>query len=145
MGESKSVCGASMTGFGTNPTAAGRFLKMLAYSDPRLPSHEGCVGIIVPSVGYVVILTGLDSEPHLLVTAVDEAGDGVTGVLLADLAEETVQRLNVLAGNHQRRQELTTAIRRAEDLMTFRVPISELHQRDSPATQGSESLTGGGR
>ncbi|WP_336339481.1 hypothetical protein [Haloarcula brevis] len=98
-----------------------------------------------PTVGDVVTLTELDSEPHLLVTAVYEAADEVTGVLLADLAAETIQRLDATAGNRQRRRELTTAIRRAEDLMTFRVPVTELRQRDSPATQGSEALTGGER
>ncbi|RLM90064.1 hypothetical protein [Haloarcula sp. Atlit-7R] len=98
-----------------------------------------------PAVGDVVVLTELDSEPPLLVTAVDEAGDEVTGVLLADLAAETIQRLDATAGDRQRRQELTTAIRRAEDLMTFRVPVAELRQRDQPATQGSEPATGGVR
>jgi hypothetical protein len=97
----------------------------------------------VPSVGDVVVLTELDSEPRLLVTAVDEAADEVTGVLLADLAAETLQRLEATAGDRQRRRELTTAIRRADDLMTFRVPVDELRQRDSPATQRSESATGG--
>ena len=51
-----------------------------------------------PSAGDIVVLTELDSEPHLLVTAVDEAGDDVTGVLLADLAAETIQRLERSAG-----------------------------------------------
>jgi len=98
-----------------------------------------------PSVGDVVVLTELDSEPRLLVTAVDELADEVTGVLLADLAAETIQRLEATAGNRQRRRKLTTAIRRAEDLMTFRVPVAELRQRDQSATQGRDSLMGGGR
>ncbi|NLV13987.1 MULTISPECIES: hypothetical protein [Haloarcula] len=98
-----------------------------------------------PSVGDVVAPTELDSEPHLLVTAVDAASDDVTGVLLADLAEETLQRLEATAGNRQRRRELTTTIRRAEDLMTFRVPVGELRQRNQLATQRSESATGGNR
>jgi hypothetical protein len=99
----------------------------------------------VPSAGDVVVLTELDSEPRLLVTAVEEAGDEVTGVLLADLAEETIQRLDATAGDRQHRRELTTAIRRAADLMTFRVPVAELRQRDQSATQGRDPLTGGDR
>ncbi|NLV12177.1 hypothetical protein [Haloarcula argentinensis] len=98
-----------------------------------------------PSVGDVVVLTELDSEPHLLVTAVDEVADEVAGVLLADLAAETLQRLEATAGDRQRRRKLTTAIRRAEDLMTFRVPVDELRQRDQPTTQRSESATVGNR
>jgi len=95
-----------------------------------------------PSVGDVVVLTELDSEPRLLVTVVDGADDEVTGILLADLAEETIQRLEATAGDRQRRRKLTTAIRRAEDLMTFRVPVGELRQRDQPTTQGRGSLMG---
>ncbi|WP_420182828.1 hypothetical protein ACNO8S_16195 (plasmid) [Haloarcula sp. KBTZ06] len=98
-----------------------------------------------PSVGDVVVLTELDSEPRLLVTAVDEFADEVTGVLLADLAAETIQRLEATAGNRQRRRKLTTAIRRADDLMTFRVPVDELRQRDQPTTQSRDSLMGGDR
>ena len=98
-----------------------------------------------PTAGDIVVLTELDSEPHLLVTAVDEAADEVIGVLLADLAAETIQRLDATAGDRQRRQELTTAIRRAEDLMTFRVPVAELRPRDQPPTQGPNSPTGGDR
>lgn len=99
----------------------------------------------IPTVGDVVVLTELDSEPHLLVTAVDEADNEATGVLLADLAAETIGRLNATAGNRQRRQKLTTAIRRAEDCMTLCVPVAELRQHNRPTTQGSEPATGRGR
>ncbi|EMA07872.1 hypothetical protein [Haloarcula marismortui] len=99
----------------------------------------------IPTVGDVVILTELDSEPHLLVTAIDEADNAVTGVLLADLAAETIERLNATAGNRQRRQKLTTAIRRAEDCMTLCVPVDELRQHNRPTTQGRDSLMGGNR
>lgn len=97
-----------------------------------------------PAVGDVVVLTELDSNPRLLVTAVDETSDDVTGVLLADLAEETIQRLDATAGDRQRRQELTTTIRRTEDLMTFCVPFAELRRRDRDR-QRHGPLTGGER
>lgn len=96
-----------------------------------------------PTVGDVVVLTELDSEPPLLVTAVDEANNDVTGVLLADLAKATIQRLEASADDSQRRQDLTTAIQRTEDLMTFCVPVAELRHRDGPDRQGRGPLTGG--
>ena len=49
-----------------------------------------------------IVLTELDSEPHLLVTAAAEVGDDITGVLLADLAPETIQRFELSAGDRQR-------------------------------------------
>jgi len=96
-----------------------------------------------PDVGNLVVLTDLDSDPRLLVTAVDDDTDDVTGVLLADLAAETIHRLEASMDDHQRRQQVTTAVRRADELMTFRVPVDELRRWDPPATEQPVSTEGG--
>lgn len=77
-------------------------------------------------IGQIVVLTEVDSDPRLLVTAADDDTEDVTGVLLADLADDTIQRLEPSVGDRQHCQQLTTAVRRTDDLMTFRVPVDEL-------------------
>ncbi|MFC7251432.1 hypothetical protein ACFQJ5_16540 [Halomicroarcula sp. GCM10025324] len=44
----------------------------------------------LPEVGETVAITTADSEPWLLVCTVHEDAQAVTGVLVADLADETV-------------------------------------------------------
>jgi len=95
-----------------------------------------------PDRGEVGALTDVESEPPLLVTAV--TADHVTGVLVADLAAETIQRLEQSVDDHERRANLATAIRQSESLPTFDVPVTECRrdERDSnrtgPFDRGSE-------
>ncbi|MBX0296786.1 hypothetical protein [Haloarcula nitratireducens] len=83
---------------------------------------------MTPAVGAVVVLTELDSAPRLLVTAVDN-DETVTGVLLADLAEETRQRL-ASTGDRHRREELVLAVTQTTELARFCVPVAECRQLD---------------
>lgn len=92
-------------------------------------------------VGEVVSVTELDSEPALLVLAVDE---DLTGALLADLASETIQRLEATIGDREGRREVATAVANAADIMTFAVPPAEVAHRNEPGIQGCPPLQGGG-
>ncbi len=68
---------------------------------------------MTPEVGEVVAITTTASEPQLLVTNVE--ADAVRGVLLADLASETLHRLEHTAGDRQRRRQLATAEQASAD------------------------------
>lgn len=96
----------------------------------------------LPEVGETVAITTVDSEPWLLVCAVDDDAREVTGVLVADLADETVQRLEESIGDRERRRKLTTAVSSA-DLMTFAVPREALRHLGSPGIQGCTHPQGG--
>ena len=89
----------------------------------------------LPEVGETVAITTAESEPWLLVCAVDDDVLEVTGVLVADLADETVQRLEASVGDRERRRKLATAVS-SKDLMTFAVPCEELRHLGSPGIQG---------
>ena len=91
-------------------------------------------------VGEVVTLTELDSEPAVLVLAVDE---DLTGALLADLATETIQRLEATVGDREGRREIVTAVANAEEIMTFAVPPAEVAHRNGPGIQGCTPPQGG--
>ncbi|MBX0297666.1 hypothetical protein [Haloarcula nitratireducens] len=91
---------------------------------------------MTPAVGAVVALTELDSEPRLLVTAVDDADNTVTGVLLADLAAETIQRL-ASAGDRHRREELILAVTQTTELARFCVPVEDCRQLDESGFDGA--------
>ncbi|WP_245545410.1 hypothetical protein [Halomicrobium katesii] len=93
-----------------------------------------------PERGEVVAVTTVDSEPPLLVTHVES--DAVRGVLLADLADETIQRLTDTAGDRDQRRQLVDAVQHA-DLMTFRVPFADLRHRGQPGIQGCHLPQGG--
>ncbi|EMA31533.1 MULTISPECIES: hypothetical protein [Haloarcula] len=84
-----------------------------------------------PSVGEIVAITTTDSDPLLLVSTI--ADDHVTGVLLADLATETLQRLQASEPDTATRQQLAAAIGRTDELMSFTVPLTDcaLVERDS--------------
>ncbi|WP_424005516.1 hypothetical protein ACOZ4I_19315 (plasmid) [Haloarcula salina] len=84
-----------------------------------------------PDPGEVVTLTDVESEPPLLVCRITD--DHVSGVLLADLAAATLQRLEQSVDDHERRAELATAIQEAASLPTFEVPVTECRrdERDS--------------
>ncbi|MBX0297002.1 hypothetical protein [Haloarcula nitratireducens] len=90
---------------------------------------------MMPAVGAVVVLTKLDSTPRLFVTAVDDGDDTVTGVLLADLAAETLQRL-ASVGDRHRREELVLAVTQTE-LARFCVPVEECRQLDESGFDGA--------
>lgn len=92
-------------------------------------------------VGEVVSLTELDSEPALLVLDVDE---DLTGALLADLANETIERLEATIGDREGRRAVVTAVANAEDIMTFGVPPAEVAHRNGPGIQGYTPPQGGG-
>jgi len=73
-----------------------------------------------PQLGEIVAVTTTDSEPWLLVTHVE--GDTIEGVLLADLARETVIRLADAVDEPERRRDLARACRRTDDLPAFTLP-----------------------
>jgi len=76
-----------------------------------------------PTVGEIVAITTIDSDPRLLVCTADD--EHVTGVLLADLTTETIQRLRTSEPDTATRRELATAIVPADDLMSFTIPITD--------------------
>ncbi|MFU1783190.1 hypothetical protein ACM16X_17620 [Haloarcula japonica] len=84
-----------------------------------------------PSVGEIVAITTTDSEPLLLVSSTTD--DDVTGVLLADLATETLHRLDASEPDTATRRELAAAITQTDELMSFTVPTTDCAQveRDS--------------
>ena len=84
-----------------------------------------------PTVGEIVASTTTDSDLRLLVCTVDD--DEITGVLLADLATETLHRLRRSDYDTATRRELATAVERAEECMSFTVPTTDcaLVERDN--------------
>jgi len=92
------------------------------------------------AVGEVVTITELDSEPPLLVLDVDEP---LITVLLADLAHETIQRLDATVGDRDGRREIVTAVKNADGIMTFAVPPAEVAHRNEPGIQGCGPPQGG--
>ncbi|GCF16094.1 hypothetical protein Harman_40290 [Haloarcula mannanilytica] len=84
-----------------------------------------------PTVGEIVAITTTDSDPFLLVCSQDP--ELITGVLLADLASETVHRLRASEPDTATRRELATAVERADECMSFTVPRTDctLVERDS--------------
>ena len=84
-----------------------------------------------PTAGEIVAITTTDSEPLLLVCR--QTDEHVTGVLLADLATETLQRLRVSEPDTATRQQLAQAIGRTNELLSFTVPTTDcaLVERDS--------------
>ncbi|RLM41296.1 hypothetical protein DVK00_20125 [Haloarcula sp. Atlit-47R] len=84
-----------------------------------------------PSVGEIVAITTTDSEPLLLVCHCHE--EHAMGVLLADLATETLHRLRASEPDTATRQQLAQAISRTDKLMSFTVPTTDcaLVERDS--------------
>ncbi|KAA9396670.1 hypothetical protein Har1130_18765 [Haloarcula sp. CBA1130] len=93
-----------------------------------------------PTAGEIVAITTTDSDPRLLVCTVDD--DQITGVLLADLATETIRRLRASEPDTATRRELATAVERADECMSFTVPTTDcaLVERDSSR---SGPFTGG--
>jgi len=85
----------------------------------------------VPSVGEIVAITTTDSEPLVMVCHRNEPQ--ATGVLLADLATETLHRLRASERDTAKRRQLGQAIGRTDNLMSFTVPLTDcaLVERDS--------------
>jgi len=75
-----------------------------------------------PTVGEIVAITTTDSDPYLLVCRVD---DHVIGVLLADLATETLHRLRRSDYDTATRRQLATAVERADEIMSLTVPTTD--------------------
>ncbi|WP_135304926.1 hypothetical protein [Haloarcula amylovorans] len=92
---------------------------------------------MTPGVGEVVVLTELDSAPRLLVTSVDDAANSITGVLLADLATETIQRLAASTGDRHRCEELALAVKQTTELAKFTVPCEDCRYLDEPGLDGA--------
>jgi len=84
-----------------------------------------------PTVGEIVAITTTDNEPLLLVCDINDAQ--ATGVLLADLATETLHRLRASEPDTATRRQLAQAIGRTDELMSFTVPTTDcaLVERDS--------------
>jgi len=79
--------------------------------------------------GTIVVGTALDSQPHFLVVNTD--ADGVEAVLLADLAQESIQRLR-----HGHTETVTEGARRTDGIDTYRVPYEEI--APSPVLESKE-------
>jgi len=84
-------------------------------------------------VGEIVSLTEFDSEPALLVLAIEK---DLTGVLLADLTHETIQQLKATVGDREGRQEIAMAVTNDEEIMTLSVPLSDVGLRNGSGIQG---------
>jgi hypothetical protein len=84
-----------------------------------------------PTVGEIVAITTTNSNPLLLVRTVGD--EHVTGVLLADLATETLHRLRASEYDTPTRRQLGQAIGRTDELLSFTVPRTDcaLVERDS--------------
>lgn len=84
-----------------------------------------------PTVGEIVAITTTNSEPLLLVCR--QTDEHVTGVLLADLATETLHRLRASEYDTPTRRQLGQAIGRTDELMSFTVPVTDcvLVERES--------------
>jgi|GEM_PF-3992354 len=91
-----------------------------------------------PTVGEIVAITTTDSEPLLVVCRSTDSH--VTGVLLADLATETLHRLQASEPDTATRRELAQAIGRTDELMSFIVPLTDcaLVERDSSCPEPFE-------
>ncbi|WP_058992427.1 hypothetical protein [Haloarcula sp. CBA1127] len=84
-----------------------------------------------PTVGEIVAITTIDSEPLLLVSSTTD--DHVTGVLLADLPTEPLRRLQASDPDTATRRQLAQALGRTDDRQSFTVPTTDyaLVERDS--------------
>ncbi|KAA9404565.1 hypothetical protein EGO51_18855 [Haloarcula hispanica] len=84
-----------------------------------------------PTVGEIVAITTTNSNPLLLVRTVDD--EHINGVLLADLATETLHRLRASEYDTLTRRQLGQAIGRTDELMSFTVPVTDcaLVERES--------------
>jgi hypothetical protein len=94
-----------------------------------------------PTVGEIVAITTTESEPLLVVYRSNDTQ--ATGVLLADLATETLHRLRATEPNTTTRRQLADAIGRTGELMSFTIPLTDcaLVERDSSRP---EPFEGGG-
>lgn len=94
----------------------------------------------VPEPGAVVSLSECDSEPALLVLAVDADS---TGTLLPNLAQETVQRLVATGGDRDGQRELIQALANANEMMTVDVLPAEIGRHEESDIQGRAPVDGG--
>ncbi|KAA9396569.1 hypothetical protein Har1130_18150 [Haloarcula sp. CBA1130] len=93
-----------------------------------------------PTVGEIVAITTTDSDPSLLVCAVD--AEQVTGVLLADLSTETIHRLRASEPDTATRRELVTAVESADESMSFTVSTTDYARVERDSTS-PRPLAGG--
>jgi len=77
-----------------------------------------------PTVGEIVAITTIDSDPLLLVGSATD--DHATGVLLADLPTGPLRRLQASDPDTATRRQLAQTLGRADDRMTFTVPPHRL-------------------
>ncbi|GGK83504.1 hypothetical protein [Haloarcula sebkhae] len=84
-----------------------------------------------PTVGEIVAITTIDSDPLLLVSSASD--DHVTGVLLADLPTGPLRRLQASNPDTATRRQLAQTINRTDDRTSFTVPHTDyaLVERDS--------------
>jgi hypothetical protein len=84
-----------------------------------------------PTARKVITIMTTNNDPYLLVRSVDD--EHVTGVLLTDLATETIHRLGASEPDTATRRELAIAAGRTDDLLSFTVPTADcaLIERDS--------------
>ncbi|MFU1782994.1 hypothetical protein ACM16X_16605 [Haloarcula japonica] len=84
-----------------------------------------------PTVGEIVAITTIDSDPLLLVSSASD--DHVTGVLLADLPTEPLRRLQASDLDTATRRQLAQTLGQTDDRQSFTVPTTDyaLVERDS--------------
>ncbi|WP_336331051.1 MULTISPECIES: hypothetical protein [unclassified Haloarcula] len=76
-----------------------------------------------PTVGEIVAITTTNSNPLLLVRAVDD--EHVTGTLLADLTTEPLRRLRASEPDTTTRRQLADAIGHTGKVMSFTVSLTD--------------------
>jgi len=84
-----------------------------------------------PTVAEIVAITTTDSDPYLLVCTTND--ELATGVLLADLATETIHRLRASEPDTATRRELASAIGRADECMSFTIPTTDCASANATA------------
>ena len=90
-----------------------------------------------PEVGEIVVLSELDCKPLVLVIATDDTTSDITGVLLADLDSESIQRLEQSIGDRERRRKVAADIKAVtDDSVTYSVPYAEVAHRHAPGIDG---------
>ncbi|AJF28072.1 hypothetical protein SG26_20230 (plasmid) [Haloarcula sp. CBA1115] len=84
-----------------------------------------------PTVGEIVAVTTIDSDPLLLACHLYD--DHITGVLLADLPTEPLRRLQASDPDTATRRQVAQTLGRTDDRMPFTVPHTDyaLVERDS--------------
>jgi hypothetical protein len=89
-----------------------------------------------PEVDEIVALPELKCEPLVLVIATNDITTNITGVLLADLDSESIQRLKQSAGGRERQRKVSARIRADDDSVAYSIPYTEVSHRHTQDIDG---------